>query len=87
MEKESDKIYKVYSWGLGADGRLGTKEEKSEKTPKLTFSKALQVQPNAIINEKGEVFVFGSNKKGQLVSGGEEKIVEPEKLMSKVRFS
>ena len=70
MEKESKEIYKVYSWGLGADGRLGTKEEQTEKTPRLTFNKAIQIQSNAILTEEGQVMVFGSNKKGQLVSAG-----------------
>jgi alpha-tubulin suppressor-like RCC1 family protein len=75
----------VYTWGYGANGRLGHGDQIDQYTPKrieaLIGVKAKQVacgyRHTAVCTEDGEVFTFGSGYYGKLGHGDKEDKTSP----------
>ena len=77
---------RVFSFGLGVDGRLGHGGEENELVPrvveelagmKVVGAAAGQDDYTVVWTEDGRIFTFGSGYEGQLGHGGEENELVP----------
>ena len=84
-----DESGKLYTWGMGTYGRLGTGEESDQLVPvlvsALTKVQMMTVSCGAFhtsaVSLEGEMYVFGGGLYGKLGNESEENCILPQKVM------
>ncbi|MGC2873387.1 fibronectin type III domain-containing protein [Ihubacter sp. mB4P-1] len=83
----------LYMWGSNSDGQLGDGTREASLTPKKIMSDvqsvslggSFQAYNGGAITKDGDLYMWGSNRYGQLGDGTREASLTPKKVMSNVQ--